>query len=110
MKGDIHTVLEIVKDVLGRDKRARVNDTWLLTRGWKHKDVKGVSVEDHPDGSVTIHLQPWAIEDAPKPESFRRVRAKLQSEGQYLPKEDVVERKKELAEEMRSTMGREWPG
>ena len=101
MKEDILRVRDIVAEVLAVDKRARVNDLYLLLKVYQKHKLQGITVTLEGDGRGRwyIDLEDWAVDELPKPESISRCRRKLQEHGMYQPN-GRVRKKEELEADM----------
>jgi len=99
------TIKNTVEKLLRDCPEARDSDRRLIANVWWAANSESFKVID---GKYYLEMQAF-LQKLPSPESIRRIRAKFQQEGLYLPSKEVSEKRKRLSrlvkEEMIST---EW--
>lgn len=87
------TIRENVEIILAVDEDSRGNDKRLIMLYWK--DIDGVDFSK---------FESDFIEKATMPESIRRARQLIQEEGKYLPKDEIILKRRAKQYEMRDAI------
>ncbi|MEM1553172.1 MAG: hypothetical protein QW734_01935 [Candidatus Bathyarchaeia archaeon] len=87
-KKDLMDVEFGVRHILAHYPNARSNDKLLMLYFWR--DVDGIE--------ITPEFWSAFLKKATHPETIRRTRQKIQSQGEYLPDEETLQRRRKSEE------------
>lgn len=97
-KKSIEKTKDLVEQCLSEDERCRNDDLWLILNIWKSKQ------------QIRLFIPYDKLNTMISPETIRRVRQKIQSEGRFLPTDEkVINRRKKREQIFRKEMVKKTP-